>query len=75
MWECGLCRKRLFNSSGVHRSIRTASGHHRLAGLCPACAACEENRETSRGLWKTLLLFSTVAVSAAVAALFVVMPR
>ena len=74
MWECGLCRQRLHHNSGVHRQIRTRSGHYRLAGLCAACAECEENRQADRQLWRTLLVFSTVAVSTGLAALFFILP-
>lgn len=73
MWECAMCRKRMFKSSGIHRMIRTKSGNFRVAGLCPACAACQDNQETNRGVWKTMLVFSGIALFAGALAFFFMM--
>ena len=65
MWECAMCGEVLWKDSGVHRDIRTKSGHHRVASLCPRCAAKLDGAKLP--LWRTVLAFVGLAVAATVA--------
>lgn len=52
MWQCGKCNKAMWTNSGIHRTIRTRSGHYRVAGLCLTCAATHDARDR-RQSWQT----------------------
>lgn len=56
MWECALCRKIMGKNSGLHRSIRTKSGHYRIAGLCSQCAQRRDVEAKKQTAWTTGLL-------------------
>ena len=74
MWECAICRTRLWKNSGIHRMIKTRSGNYRVAGLCRDCVGRLDYRHEGRSLWKTLLVFVGIAISAAIAS-FLLMPK
>lgn len=68
MWECALCRKIMRKNSGLHRSIRTKSGHYRVAGLCTQCASRRDAEEMKKTAWTTGLLAVGLALLTGVVA-------
>jgi hypothetical protein len=68
MWECALCRKIMRKNSGLHRSIRTKSGHYRIAGLYTRCASRRDADEMKLTTWMTGLLAVGLALLTGVAA-------
>ena len=73
MWECAVCRKVLWKNSGIHRVVRSPSGHHRTASLCPGCASKMDGGEKPG--WRMALTFAGMAiVVAAVVAVIILKP-
>ncbi len=68
MWECALCRKIMRKNSGLHRTIRTKSGHYRVAGFCSQCAGRRDAEEMKKTAWTTGLLAVGLSLLTGVAA-------
>jgi len=68
MRECALCRKIMRKNSGLHRTMRTKSGHYRVVGLCSQCASRRDANEMKKTAWSTGLLAVGLALVTAVVA-------
>lgn len=62
MWECALCRKIMRKNSGLHRTLRTKSGHYRIVGLCSQCASRRDASEQQKTAWTAGLVALGLAV-------------